>query len=442
MAASALPPVVEEKQIGVVLSSPIQLSDQIGNMLRSVAFIESTTMLLRFSPSIASSSSRSRSVKIASRVHVNPLFTTFNRSPWSRSMESVGESMSIVLISSTSVVIVSKCGIQIQVLSSELDGSLGELVMFWRLFRFDAKSLMSLDSQSVELDFEQRLAPFYIAFFLKSKLGYGVNKSEIKSHRKSKIQSIGSTKYRLIVSHTLNFDVEGAMHALRRELSEAFANLFEESVDKLNNMSYGFEKKNNETILVFDLGDGIFDVYLLEVGDGLFEVLSTSAAKTNDLAEQESTKLKGNLSEVISKNVDQLKHLHSQELSSALKKMFNYFTIGQHGTHGKEILRESKLNDLLNGSEYVLTCGDKDADWMLVGDVPWEMFIDTYKRLRIMKSSDSIGLVPIAMVEQMSSLLIEQESHYACLSHFHAKLGIQRLACSAYGGRGVLEDER
>nr|GMC46789.1 isoamylase 2, chloroplastic [Ipomoea batatas] len=105
-------------------------------------------------------------------------------------------------------------------LLSELDGSLGELVMFWRLFRFDAKSLMSLDSQSVELDFEQRLAPFYLAFFLKSKLGYGVNKSEIKSHMKSKIQSIGSTKYILIVSHTLNFDVEGAMHALRRELSE------------------------------------------------------------------------------------------------------------------------------------------------------------------------------------------------------------------------------
>nr|GLL17125.1 auxin-responsive protein IAA8-like isoform X2 [Ipomoea trifida] len=120
--------------------------------------------------------------------------------------------------------------------------------------------------------------------------------------------------------------------------------------------------------------------------------------------------------------------------------MFNCFTIGQHGTHGKEILRESKLKDLLlNGSEYVLTCGDKDVNWMLVGDVPWEMFIDTFKRLRIMKSSDSIGLVPIAMVEQMSSLLIEQESHCACLSHFHAKLGIQRLACSAYRGVGGLK---
>jgi len=41
-------------------------------------------------------------------------------------------------------------------------------------------------------------------------------------------------------------------------------------------LAYGFEKKSNETILVFDLGGGPFDVSVLEVGDGVFEVLSTS----------------------------------------------------------------------------------------------------------------------------------------------------------------------
>merc|ERR1719217_454144 len=41
-------------------------------------------------------------------------------------------------------------------------------------------------------------------------------------------------------------------------------------------LAYGFDRKSNETILIFDLGGGTFDVSVLEVGDGVFEVLSTS----------------------------------------------------------------------------------------------------------------------------------------------------------------------
>jgi molecular chaperone DnaK len=41
-------------------------------------------------------------------------------------------------------------------------------------------------------------------------------------------------------------------------------------------LAYGLDKKGNETILVFDLGGGTFDVSVLEVGDGVFEVRSTS----------------------------------------------------------------------------------------------------------------------------------------------------------------------
>ena len=41
-------------------------------------------------------------------------------------------------------------------------------------------------------------------------------------------------------------------------------------------LAYGLDKKKNETILVFDLGGGTFDVSLLDVGDGVFEVRATS----------------------------------------------------------------------------------------------------------------------------------------------------------------------
>ncbi|XP_015875356.2 auxin-induced protein 22D [Ziziphus jujuba] len=68
------------------------------------------------------------------------------------------------------------------------------------------------------------------------------------------------------------------------------------------------------------------------------------------------------------------------ELLKALEDMFK-FKVGNYSE------REG-----YNGSEYVPTYEDKDGDWMLVGDVPWEMFISSCKRLRIMKGSEARGL--------------------------------------------------
>lgn len=45
-----------------------------------------------------------------------------------------------------------------------------------------------------------------------------------------------------------------------------------------------------------------------------------------------------------------------------------------------------------NGSEHAPTYEDKDGDWMLAGDVPWEMFVTSCQRMRIMKASEARGL--------------------------------------------------
>ena len=43
-----------------------------------------------------------------------------------------------------------------------------------------------------------------------------------------------------------------------------------------SSLAYGLDKKDNEIIVVYDLGGGTFDVSILEVGDGVFQVRSTS----------------------------------------------------------------------------------------------------------------------------------------------------------------------
>lgn len=98
------------------------------------------------------------------------------------------------------------------------------------------------------------------------------------------------------------------------------------------------------------------------------------------------------------RKVDLKMYQSYQELSDALGKMFSSFTIGNCGSQGmKDFMNESKLMDLLNSSDYVPTYEDKDGDWMLVGDVPWVMFVDSCKRVRIMKGTEAIGLAPRAM---------------------------------------------
>ncbi|ONK59437.1 uncharacterized protein A4U43_C08F6420 [Asparagus officinalis] len=78
-----------------------------------------------------------------------------------------------------------------------------------------------------------------------------------------------------------------------------------------------------------------------------------------------------------------------EQLLAALEEMFSCFKI-------RNVSNERRLVDPVNGTEYVPTYEDKDGDWMLVGDVPWKMFIASCKRLRLMKSSEAVNLAPRA----------------------------------------------
>ncbi|XP_019448127.1 PREDICTED: auxin-responsive protein IAA17-like [Lupinus angustifolius] len=76
------------------------------------------------------------------------------------------------------------------------------------------------------------------------------------------------------------------------------------------------------------------------------------------------------------------------QLLRALETMFSCLTI-------RNQLNERKLMDKGNGVEYMPTYEDRDGDKMLLGDAPWEMFVESCKRIRLMISSETIGLDPM-----------------------------------------------
>ncbi|KAH7291531.1 hypothetical protein KP509_29G020600 [Ceratopteris richardii] len=84
----------------------------------------------------------------------------------------------------------------------------------------------------------------------------------------------------------------------------------------------------------------------------------------------------------IGRKVDLNAYRNYEELLSALEEMFS--------SHVGEGIR------FLHARAFVLTYEDKEGDWMLVGDVPWGMFVNTVKRLLITRGSDTACLGPSA----------------------------------------------
>ncbi|XVE72858.1 hypothetical protein DITRI_Ditri11bG0071900 [Diplodiscus trichospermus] len=102
----------------------------------------------------------------------------------------------------------------------------------------------------------------------------------------------------------------------------------------------------------------------------------------------------------IGRKVDLNAHESYEKLAKTLEDMF-LKTPSNVNPVGLRVLEHGMMNDitkpskLLDGSsDFVLTYEDKEGDWMLVGDVPWEMFLGSVKRLRIMRTSEANGLAP------------------------------------------------
>ncbi|XP_057975970.1 auxin-responsive protein IAA13-like [Malania oleifera] len=98
----------------------------------------------------------------------------------------------------------------------------------------------------------------------------------------------------------------------------------------------------------------------------------------------------------IGRKVDLNAHACYETVAQALEDMFVNPTMGITSIRSSgESEQARKASKILNGSfEFMLTYEDKEGDWMLVGDVPWEMFLNIVKRLRIMKTSEANGLAP------------------------------------------------
>ncbi|KHN10781.1 Auxin-responsive protein IAA13 [Glycine soja] len=102
----------------------------------------------------------------------------------------------------------------------------------------------------------------------------------------------------------------------------------------------------------------------------------------------------------IGRKVDLGAHGSYETLAQTLEDMFDESATvlthkGSNGEdHGTEVGADGHSKLLHGSSDLVLTYEDKEGDWMLVGDVPWWMFLNSVRRLRIMRTPEANGLAP------------------------------------------------
>jgi len=112
-------------------------------------------------------------------------------------------------------------------------------------------------------------------------------------------------------------------------------------------LAYGLDKEEDQTILVFDLGGGTFDVSVLEIGDGVFEVKSTADWLASDFKKEQAIDLQAD--PMALQRLYEAAEKAKIELSTAQETQINlpFITADANGPkHLDTRLTRSKLSEL------------------------------------------------------------------------------------------------
>uniref|UniRef100_A0A0D9WDJ8 Auxin-responsive protein n=1 Tax=Leersia perrieri TaxID=77586 RepID=A0A0D9WDJ8_9ORYZ len=90
----------------------------------------------------------------------------------------------------------------------------------------------------------------------------------------------------------------------------------------------------------------------------------------------------------IGRKLDLAAHGGYGELSAAVDRLFRGLLAARRDPAMAADEKEEEVAGILDGGEYTLVYEDDEGDQMLVGDVPWNMFIAGARRLRVLRSSD------------------------------------------------------
>ncbi|KAL9244600.1 hypothetical protein vseg_018363 [Gypsophila vaccaria] len=153
-----------------------------------------------------------------------------------------------------------------------------------------------------------------------------------------------------------------------------------------------------------------------KTGSDLQNAVPSEAAVNEKQATENTNKglfVKINMDGVpIGRKVDLNAYNNYDNLSSAVDTLFRGLLAAQKDSSAGGIENkhdeQKPITGLLDGTgEYTLVYEDNEGDRMLVGDVPWHMFVSTVKRLRVLKTSD---LPTLSRGSKECKVMIEGES--------------------------------